>query len=393
MLKIGIVGAGPAGLYFALLMKRQHPDSQIHIVEQNPAGATYGWGIVFSARALGFLGASDPASYADLRAQMQSWNDQVIGLNGQVVRIDGFGFSGMARLDLLRILQDHCRRLGVEMTFETRLTDLRVFADADLIVGADGANSMVRQLYAEQFQPSVELLSNHYVWYGTPQTFDALSLLFREYQGGAYVAHAYPYSQHTSTFIVECAAQTWQQTGLEAMSEEESRAWCERVFAEELQGKPLLTNRSLWLNFKVVANQRWSHDNVVLLGDALRSVHFSIGSGTRMALEDAIALYHACQTTKTIPDALAAFGAERRPSADQMLDVAARSYRWYEQFGQKMKTDPLPFAYDYLLRSGQLTHERLRGRAPKFMAAYDASQEELAQKLAAEAQGNISKAP
>jgi anthraniloyl-CoA monooxygenase len=373
-MKIGIVGAGPAGLYFALLMKRRHPDYQIQIVEQNPAGATYGWGIVFSERALGFLERSDSASYADMLAHLESWNDQVIGLNGQAVRIDGFGFSGMARLDLLRILQDHCRRLGVEMTFETRLLDLGVFAECDLIVGADGANSVVRQLYAQPFQPSVELLSNKYVWYGTSQTFDALSLLFRAYQGGYYVAHAYRYSRETSTFIVECDAETWRRAGFAAMSEAESRAWCEQVFAEELQGQPLLTNRSLWINFKVVTNQHWSHQNIVLLGDALRSVHFSIGSGTRMALEDAIALYHAFQTTNTIPDALAAFETERRRSVDQMLAVAAQSYRWYEQFRHKMDMDLLPFANDYLLRSGQLTQERLRGRAPTFMAAYDAYQ-------------------
>jgi anthraniloyl-CoA monooxygenase len=378
LMKIGIVGAGPAGLYFALLMKRQHPDYQIQIVEQNPAGATYGWGIVFSDRALNFLEASDPASYTDLRAHMQSWDDQIIGLNGQVVRIDGFGFSGMARIDLLRILQDHCRRLGVEMTFETRLTDLRMFNKCDLIVGADGANSIARQLYAEQFQPSIDLLSNKYVWYGTPQTFDALSLLFREYQGGSYVAHAYRYSQDTSTFIVECDAETWRQAGFAAMSEEESRAWCEQVFAEELQGQPLLTNRSLWLNFKVVTNRYWRYQNVVLLGDALRSVHFSIGSGTRMALEDAIALHRAFHSTDDVPVALATFEAERRSTADQILSIAAQSYRWYEQFRQKMKMDPLPFAYDYMLRSGQLSHERLRERAPKFLAAYDAYQAEHA---------------
>lgn len=377
-MKIGIVGAGPAGLYFALLMKRQRPDYAIHIVEQNPAGATYGWGIVFSDRALNFLETSDPASYADIKAQMQSWDDQVIGLNGQVVRIDGFGFSGMARIDLLRILQNHCRRLGVEITFEQRLTDLGALADCNLIVGADGANSIVRQLYAERFQPSIELLSNKYAWYGTPQSFDALSLLFREYRGGSYVAHAYPYSQHTSTFIVECDAETWRQVGFEAMSEEESRAWCEQVFAEELQGQPLLTNRSLWLNFKVVTNRHWSYQNVVLLGDALRSVHFSIGSGTRMALEDAIALYRAFVSTNDVPAALATFEAERRPTADQILSIAAQSYRWYEQFRQKMDADPLPFAYDYMLRSGQLSHERLRGRASQFIAAYEAYQAERA---------------
>lgn len=377
-MNIGIVGGGPAGLYFALLMKRRHPDYWIRVVEQNPAGATYGWGIVFSERALSFLESSDPASYTDMVDHLESWSDQAIGLNGQAVRIDGFGFSGMARLDLLRILQDHRRRLGVEMTFDTRLTDLRVFAECDLIVGADGANSFVRQLYAEQLQPSIDLLSNKYAWYGTPQTFDALSLLFRAYQGGCYVAHAYRYSQETSTFIVECDAETWQRAGFAAMSEAESRARCEQVFAEELQGQPLLTNRSLWLNFKVITNQHWSHQNVVLLGDALRSVHFSIGSGTRMALEDAIALYHACQITKSIPDALAAFEAERRPAAEHILAVAAHSYRWYEQFHRKMDMDLLPFAYDYLLRSGQLTHERLRGRAPQFIAAYDAYQDEHA---------------
>ncbi len=299
-MKISILGGGPAGLYFALLMKKQNPSHQITIVEQNPSGATYGWGVVFSDRALSFLKDSDPVSYADIEAHLRIWDDLTLVQKGERVRIDGSAYAGISRLTLLRILQDHCRRHGVEMRFETRLVDLSLFADCDLLVGADGVNSIVRQHYAEDFQPSTRQLSNHYIWYGTHQLFETLSLIFSSYRGGAFVAHCYPYSETTSTFIVECDAQTWIQAGFDSMSDAESRAYCEQVFKENLGGHPLLPNKPAWLTFKVVTNQNWSAHNVVLLGDALRTVHFSIGSGTRMALEDAIALSKSIGTTDSL---------------------------------------------------------------------------------------------
>src|SRR5215468_5540198 len=299
-MKIGIVGGGPAGLYFALLMKKLDSSHQVTIVEQNPAGATYGWGVVFSDRALSFLKESDPESYSDVEAALKTWDDQTIVHKGQTVNIDGSSYSGISRLTLLHILQEHCRRHGVEMHFAARLLNASSFAGYDVIVGADGAGSVVRQQHAGQFQPSMSLLSNKYIWYGTHQLFETLSLIFRRYQEGAFVAHCYPYSEDTSTFIVECDARTWEQAGFAQMSEQESIDYCQRIFAEDLAGHELLPNNPEWINFRVVANRHWSYQNVILLGDALRTVHFSIGSGTRMALEDSITLAKAFATTDDV---------------------------------------------------------------------------------------------
>ncbi|HLY31135.1 MAG TPA: FAD-dependent monooxygenase [Ktedonobacterales bacterium] len=377
-MRVGVVGAGPAGLYFALLLKKHHPEHEVSVIEQNPAGATYGWGVVFSDRATSYLEEADPDSYRDIAAALESWDDQVIVEHGQPVRIDGFGFSGVSRLRLLTILQDHCQRAGVSMQFDTRLTDLTALADFDLIVAADGANSVVRQAHQQEFATHIETLTNAYVWYGTHQLFEALSLIFHENADGAFVAHTYRYSPTLSTFIVECDAQTFARAGLAQMSDPESRAYCERVFAADLGGNELLSNKSDWLNFRVIRNDHWSYRNIVLIGDALRSVHFSIGSGTRMALTDAIALFQAFEATgqrqraEDVPAALAAFEQARRPIVEEFLSVAARSYLWYEHFHEKLHLAPLPFAYDYMTRGGRVTHERLRERSPRFVAEYDA---------------------
>lgn len=374
-MKIGILGAGPAGLYFALLMKAQDPAHETTVVEQNRADATYGWGVVFSDRALSFLAAADGESYRDITAALQTWDDQAIVHRGQPVRIDGLAFSGIARLELLRILQAHCRRRGVRLDFETRLTDLAPFRHCDLVVGADGVNSVVRETYREHFQPVSEMLSNKYLWYGTRQRFDCLTLTFRTTVHGAFVAHHYRYAEDMSTFIVECDAATWEAARLGTMSEDDGRRYCEAVFRDDLGGHPLLANRSTWLNFRVVTNRRWSHGNVVLLGDALRTVHFSIGSGTRMALEDAIVLAQACATPRDVGAALAEFERVRRPAVERFLAVAAGSYVWYEHMREKLHLDPVPFAYDYVMRGGAVTHERLRQRSPKLAAAWEAYRE------------------
>jgi anthraniloyl-CoA monooxygenase len=372
MMKIGIAGGGPAGLYFALLMKKLDPSHQITVVEQNPAGATYGWGVVFSDRALSFLKENDTASYADIEAELKTWDDLTIIHQGYAVKIDGSAYAGITRLTLLRILQEHCRRYDVTMLFDTHLTNIESLADCDVIVGADGANSIVRQQFTGEFQPSIRLLSNKYIWFGTHQLFDTLSLIFRRYNGGAYVAHCYPYSRETSTFIIECDAQTWESTGFASMSEQESIDYCQRVFADDLGGHALLPNKSTWLNFKLVTNQHWSYRNVMLLGDALRSVHFSIGSGTRMALEDAITLYKAFRATDDVHAAFQTFEDIRRPGMEKLLDIARQSYTWYETFHEKMELDPLALVYSYMTRSGRLEAQALRQKAPRFMAQYDA---------------------
>jgi anthraniloyl-CoA monooxygenase len=371
-MNIGIIGGGPAGLYFALLMKKLNPSYRITLVEQNPAGATYGWGVVFSDRALSFLKESDQQSYADIKAALKTWDNQTIIHKGQAVKIDGSAYSGIARLTLLRILQDHCQRQGVEMHFATRLSDLSSFANYDLIVGADGVNSVVRQQYAQQLRPSSSLLSNRYIWYGTHQLFDTLSLIFRRYQGGAFVAHCYPHSKDTSTFVVECDAHTWERAGFAHMSEQESIDYCQRVFADDLAGHPLLPNKPTWLQYRVVANQHWSFQNVILLGDALRTVHFSIGSGTRMALEDAITLAKAFAMTEDVRAAFQIFEDIRRPGMEKLLDIARQSYRWYETFHEKMDLEALPLTYSYMTRSGRLDEKTLRQKAPRFIADYDA---------------------
>ena len=262
--------------------------------------------------------------------------------------------------------------MAVEMLFTTRVPDASHFADCDLIVGADGAGSVVRQQFAEQFQPTSSMLSNKYIWYGTHQLFDTLSLIFRRYQGGAFVAHCYPYSAQTSTFLIECDAQTWEHAGFAHMTEQENIAYCQRVFEEDLGGQALLPNKSVWLNFRVVTNQRWSYQQVVLLGDALRTVHFSIGSGTRMALEDAITLSKAFAAKADVRVALQTFEDLRRPGMEKVLDIAQLSYKWYETFHEKMDLDPLVLAYSYMTRSGRLDAHTLRQSAPRFMAEYDA---------------------
>ena len=372
-MKIGIVGAGPAGLYFALLMKKLNPAWPIELVEQNPANNTYGWGVVFSGRALSFLEARDPDSYHEIKKRLETWDRLVIVHRGQSVPIDGSHFSGISRIDLLQILQRHCHRCGVHIQFETRLTDLEPFADCSFIVGADGVNSMVRQTYSEIFQPSLEFRPNKYSWYGTSQVFDALSLIFHENRDGIFVGHAYRYSPTNSTFIAECDAMTWERAGLASMSEEESRAYCQEVFKEDLDGHPLLSNKSMWLNFAVVSNGPWHHQNVVLIGDALRTVHFSIGSGTRTALEDAIALSKAFEAHgEDVGAALRTFEKRRKPPGGQLLDIAQKSLIWYENLRDVMELDPLPFAYDYMTRGGRVDHETLKQRAPRFIAAYEA---------------------
>jgi 2-polyprenyl-6-methoxyphenol hydroxylase-like FAD-dependent oxidoreductase len=371
-MRVAVIGAGPAGLLFAYLVKRRFPAWSVEVVEQNPADATFGFGVVFSQGALGFLEHDAPGLHRALAARMESWPMQRIVHRDTAVDIDGNGFSAIERLALNRFLQSLCTECGVSMTFGREVRTLDALAGADLVVGADGVNSIVRRSLSDHFQPQVEWLTNKFAWYGTTRAFDCLTLTFRESPDGVFVAHHYRYTPRMSTFIVECDQPTWARAGFEGRSDAESRAYCERVFAPDLDGRPLVSNKSIWRNFPLLSNRHWTAGNVVLIGDALRTVHFSIGSGTRLAFEDAIALDRAFgEAGDDVPAGLVAFERARRPVVEKIVGAANTSSFWYEQMAQAMKQPPWQLAYDYMTRSGRMDDVRLRELAPKFMALVD----------------------
>jgi 2-polyprenyl-6-methoxyphenol hydroxylase-like FAD-dependent oxidoreductase len=371
-MRIAVIGGGPAGLYFALLMKKHRPDHLVLVVEQNRADATYGFGVVFSERALGFLSADDPETHDLIGAHMEVWDNLAIIHRDQRIAIDGVGFSAIGRLRLLELLHGACRAAGVEIRFEQPVADLALYRDYDLVVGADGIASVVRETHREYFRPDTEMLTNAFAWYGTRQSFDTLSLTFRTNQDGAFVAHHYRYSPHMSTFIVECDAATWRRAGLAQMGDGESRRYCEELFAADLGGHGLTGNKSVWRNFPLIANRDWVHENIVLIGDALCSVHFSIGSGTRLAMEDSIALYKAFREVgDDVKRALARFVATRRPVVEKLLAAARNSALWYEGFHRLMELDPHDLVYSYMTRTGRVDDDHLRRLAPGFMDRFD----------------------
>ena len=371
-MRIAVIGGGPGGLYFAYLWKTRNPESQVDLFEQNAAGATWGFGVVFSDEALDFLRADDPATADAIAPLMESWENISLNLRGEMVEIDGVGFSSIGRLELLKILQARAYDAGVTAHYDTLLQSLDQFADYDLIVAADGLNSLVRRNFEGDFGTSLSYSSNKFAWYGTSKRFETLSQTFVATERGAFNAHHYRYSPTMSTFLVECDRATWQAYGFAYKSVDESKAICEDVFAEALGERLLVSNKSMWRNFPWVWNEHWSHKNMVLIGDALHSAHFSIGSGTRLAIEDAIALVKALEAEAHVTTALARYEAERKPIVNKLVTAARTSADWYEHFAEHMKLDLMDFAYSYITRSGRIDDTRLRTMAPNFMARYEA---------------------
>ena len=376
-MKIAVIGAGPAGMYFALLAKKHEPSHEIHVHEQNPEGATYGWGVVFSDIGLSFLEEADPEFFTEFTARHEKCDYMEVVHRGTHVQIHGNHFSRTARIDMLNTLQRACRRSGVQIEYGRRIDDVRALArEVDLVAAADGGSSAVRKQFADHFRPSFEKRRNKFAWYGTRQRFHPVSLIFRETPQGVFIAHSYQYSPELSTFLVEVDPDTWRRAGLDKAGEDESRRFCAEVFRPELGGNELLTNRSLWFEANIVKNEHWTHDNIVLLGDALRTVHFSLGSGTRMAMQDAIALHHGLvEHPNDLQATFAAFEGRRRPASSSFQSAAARSLDWYENVADKLHLDPVSFAYDYMRRTGQVSHDDLKQRDPHFTAAFEAQRD------------------
>ncbi len=371
-MRIQVIGGGPAGLYFAILMRQSRPDSQVTVVERNNADDTFGFGVVFSDSALDSIAAADPAVHAEITRSFHHWDDIEVHYRGQVLRSGGHGFSGVSRKVLLNILQARARELGVEQKFRVDVTDLAPYRDADLVVIADGANSVLRAKETAAFGPSIDWRPNRFVWLGTTFPFKAFTFYFREDRRGLWRVHAYRYEKEGSTFIVETTEETWKRAGLDPADEDRTVAFCEDLFKEELAGHRLLKNRSLWRSFPIIRNARWSQGNVVLIGDAAHTAHFSIGSGTKLALEDALALRDAVVTSPDVPSALAAYERDRRPKVESFQRAAQVSLQWFEDTERYMGLDPIQFGFSLLTRSFRVTHGELRRRDPAYVRAIDA---------------------
>lgn len=375
--QIDILGGGPAGLYLSILLKEAMPDARVGVSEQNPADATFGFGVVFSDQALDFLRADDPRTHDAIAPLMERWRNLTLVHEGEPIVIDGVGFSAIGRLTLLRALQERALALGVEIRFGHAVRAVDEL-DGDLVVGADGLNSLVRASDEAAFATSLDHFANRFAWFGTPRPFETLTQTFVRTPRGAMNAHHYRYEPGMSTFIVECDEGSFRAHGFEEMDEERTARACEAVFAETLEGAPLVANRSVWRRFPRLWCDRWVAGNRALIGDAAHTAHFSVGSGTRLAMEDAIALARALREEETLRDALEAYDRERRPVARKIVDAANRSAAWYDAFADKLDLSPVDFAYAYLTRSGRIDDDRLRRQSPGFMARLDARATEVA---------------
>jgi anthraniloyl-CoA monooxygenase len=372
-MRINVIGGGPSGLYFALLMRLRSASHEVSVFERNPPDATFGWGVVFSGRTLRNLREADEISHQRIAAEFETWDNVDVVAGDSKVSVRGNHFSGVARIRLLNILQERCEELGVRLRFREEVGDFDASAaECDLLVGADGVGSLVRERYAEEFRPTLAAGRNKYIWYGTRRLFHGLTLTFRDSAAGVFAAHSYKFSKELSTFIVECDEETWAGAGFEGMSDAETRAYLGRVFERDMGGEELLSNNSRWINFLLVKNERWSRRNVVLLGDALHTAHFSIGSGTKLAMEDSIALAQALADGRDVPSALAEFERARKPIIEEYQQAAHESRLWFENARAYAHLPPAQLAYSLMTRSKRVTHESLKKRDPEFISAYEA---------------------
>ena len=370
-MKINIMGGGPAGMYFAILMKRADAAHDITIHERNGPDDTFGWGVVFSGKTLANLRAADDPSHAEITREFEAWDNVDVVKGEEKISIHGNSFSGIARIRLLKILQTRCEALGIRIHFRNEINDIEALrADCDLLVGADGVNSTVRHAFAGKFHASLSTRPNKYIWYGTNHLFHGLTLTFRENDAGVFAAHSYKFDKTTSTFIVECDPRTWTNAGFPSMNDLETRAYLAEVFALDLKGQALLSNNSKWINFVLVKNENWHFENVVLLGDALHTAHFSIGSGTKLAMEDAIALKNCIDRAADVGAALQEFERTRRPIIEDYQAAAYESMVWFESARDYMHLSPIELAYSLMKRSGRVDDDELRKRDPKFVRQY-----------------------
>jgi len=366
-MNIVCVGGGPAGLYFALLMKKADPRHRVRVFERNRPYDTFGWGVVFSDATLDNLHDADAATHDEIRNSFAHWDDIVIHFKGHTLRSGGHGFSGIGRKHLLNILQRRAEEVGVELIFEREITGLSEFGDADLIVASDGINSRIRTAYERDFQPDLDTRKCRFVWLGTTLPLDAFTFVFEKTEHGWFTVHAYRFDEHTSTWIVECREETWLAHGLDKADTAETLRFCEQMFAPYLHGHRLMSNSPHlrgrdWINFTRVSNANWTRGNLVLLGDAAHSAHFSVGSGTKLAMEDAIALARALGEEADLPNALRRYEAERRIEVLRLQNAARNSTEWFENVARYAELPPEQFAYSLLTRSQRISHENLRLR-------------------------------
>jgi anthraniloyl-CoA monooxygenase len=369
--RYAVIGGGPAGLYFALLAKKANPQDEVLVMERNPPDATFGWGVVFSEETLGALRDADYETYTEIGESFARWNAIDIHYRDTMVRSRGHVFTGISRKILLNILQRRCQVLGVRLEFEREVRDMAELEAADLVIGADGINGLVRRTYGEFFKPQLAVHPTKYVWFGSDLPLDAFTFIFRKNAHGLFQVHAYPFDARMCTFIVECPEDAWRRAGLESASEAESIAYCEELFQPELQGRRLMSNRSLWVNFLTLRQESWHHGNVVLLGDAAHTAHFSIGSGTKLAMEDSIALVDALRRHHDLGSALNDYEMERQPVVERFQEAALESAGYFEHVSRYAAFDPRQFAFNLLTRSRRITYVNLTQRDPDLVRTVD----------------------